>query len=239
MSTAAPAGEKQLFLDRIYGRIARRYDVLNFVQSLGWDAAIRRGAARHLDRGVILDVGAGSGALARAALRAGAAKVICLDRNAPMFGVARRKLAAEERAGRVRFVYGDLRRLPFRAASFDGVGSAFVYRNLPADPATDGELARVVKPGGALAVADVFAPPRGWWGTLARWYINAIVPWLGALITGYAPAHAYFAASVRACFSARDFAARLGAAGFGAVTEEPYLGGVAYVVAARAASCGK
>lgn len=235
MSTSAPLPADQRFLDDIYGRIARRYDLLNHVQSFGLATFVRRTAARIIAAGVVLDVGAGSGDLARACLRAGARRVICLDRNEGMFREARRKLRDQRTAGKVFFVIGDVRRLPFKDGVFDGAGSAFVFRNLPAEPGMLGEIGRTLRRGAPVAVVDMFAPPGGLWGLLYRVYLKVGFPFWGRIVVGHAPAYSYLKTSVLKCFTAESFAGRLRDAGFIRVGIKPCLGGVTPVVTGRRA----
>jgi demethylmenaquinone methyltransferase/2-methoxy-6-polyprenyl-1,4-benzoquinol methylase len=233
MSTFARASVKQDFLDNLYGRIASRYDLVNYVQSLGLVGLMRRDAAAFVGRGVVLDAGAGSGDLAAACLGSGASRVVCLDRSPEMFAVARAKLASYERAGRVRFVLGDVTRLPFRDGAFDNVGSAFVFRNIPSVDAAVGEVRRVLKARGRVAVADVFAPPKGLIGALYKIYLNVMVPLWGRLIARDGLAYRYLSASIRNCFSGEEFAGRLAAAGFADARAEAKFFGVAHVVKGR------
>jgi SAM-dependent methyltransferase len=97
----------------------------------------------------VLDVGAGTGAATRAALAAGAVRVVALDAAIGMLahGAARRPPA----------VVGDARALPFAAASFDVAVSAFSLNHL-VDPTTGlREMARVTRSGGALVAATYAA----------------------------------------------------------------------------------
>lgn len=217
----------------MYGRIARRYDLVNFVQSLGLVGPMRRDAAAFVASGVVLDAGAGSGGLAAACLAAGASRVVCLDRSPEMFAVARAKLASRERAGWVRFVLGDVARMPFRDGAFDSVGSAFVFRNIPSTDAAAAEVRRVLKAGGRVAVADVFAPPKGLTGALYGIYLNVMLPLWGRILARDAPAYRYLSASIQNCFSGEEFAGRLAAAGFADVRAEAKFFGVAHVVKGR------
>jgi demethylmenaquinone methyltransferase/2-methoxy-6-polyprenyl-1,4-benzoquinol methylase len=234
MSTFARATVSQEFLDDLYGRIARRYDLVNVVQSFGLVGIVRRAAARYVARGLVLDAGAGSGLFAAACLGAGASRVVCLDRSAEMFAVARAKLAAYEKAGRVRFVLGDVTRLPFADGAFENAGSAFVFRNISGVDVAAAEMRRVVKAGGRLAVADVFAPPRGVLGYLYKIYLNAMVPLWGRLLARDGAAYRYLATSIQRCFSAEELARLMAGAGFADVARNPKFWGIAYVVRARA-----
>ena len=233
MSTFTGVAVSQGFLDDLYGRIARRYDVVNWVQSLGMVGFVRRATARRVAHGVVLDAGAGSGDLAAACLAAGASAVVCLDRSPEMYAVAREKLAAHEEAGRVRFVLGDVKRLPFRDGAFDNAGSAFLFRNIPGAAEAFAEVRRVMKTGGRFAIVDVMAPPRGLYGALYKLYLNVMVPLWGWLFARDRAAYRYLAASIQKCFSADELAARLADAGFAGVGIDNKFGGVTPIVEGR------
>jgi demethylmenaquinone methyltransferase/2-methoxy-6-polyprenyl-1,4-benzoquinol methylase len=230
MSTSTRRGVSQKFLDDLYGRIARRYDAVNLLLSLGMVGRVRRDAAAFIGRGLVLDAGAGSGGLAAACLAAGASRVVCLDRSPEMFAVARARLAAHERAGRLTFVLGDAARLPFRDGVFDNVGSAFLFRNVPALEPAAAEMRRVAKSGGRVAVVDVFAPPKGLAGALYDVYLDVVVPLWGKLVARDGPAYRYLSASIKNCFTGEEFARVLAAAGFADARANPKFCGAAYVV---------
>ena len=152
----------------VFSRIARRYDAVNRVLSLGRDGAWRRSAIAHLPPGRVLDLGAGTGAANR---EFGVRRVVALDPVAPMLALnpQRRRVAG----------YGE--HLPFAAASFDGVFSAFVFRNLDSIPATLAEIHRVLRPGGAAAIVDLSRPLKAWQRGLHRAGTAVVLPVVGAL----------------------------------------------------------
>jgi demethylmenaquinone methyltransferase/2-methoxy-6-polyprenyl-1,4-benzoquinol methylase len=152
----------------VFSRIARRYDAVNRILSLGRDRAWRRSAIAHLPPGRVLDLGAGTGAANR---ELGTRQVVALDPSAPM-------LALNPEGCRVAG-YGE--RLPFADASFDGVFSAFVFRNLDSVPATLAEIQRVLRPGGAAAVVDLSRPLAAWQRALHRLGTAAVLPLVGIL----------------------------------------------------------
>ncbi|MEX0825861.1 MAG: class I SAM-dependent methyltransferase [Acidimicrobiia bacterium] len=129
----------------IFSRIARRYDRLNRVLSLGKDDDWRRTAIAHLPPGRVLDLGAGTGA-ANPDLRD--RQIIALDPAPEMLGLNPTELR----------VVGKGEALPFPDGSFDGVFSAYVFRNLDSVPATLEEIARVLRPGGVAAIVDLGRP---------------------------------------------------------------------------------
>lgn len=150
----------------VFSRIARRYDRLNRVLSLGRDGAWRRSAIAHLPPGRVLDLGAGTGA---ANPEFGSRQVVALDPSLEMLALN----------GALR-VAGVGERLPFRDGTFDGVFSAFVLRNLDSIPTTLAEVQRVLRPGGVAAVVDLSRPLRSWQRVVHRMGTAVVLPAIGA-----------------------------------------------------------
>jgi SAM-dependent methyltransferase len=153
----------------------------------------------------VLDVGAGTGAGTRAALAAGAAGVVAVD---TAFG-----MLAYDAVGRPPAVVGDALALPIATGAFDAAVAAFSLNHLTAPAAGLREMARVIRPGGALlaaayatdddhpvkAAVEAALSDRGW----------APEPWYVALRTQAAPRLA----------TAHDCAAAADAAGLDAEVE--------------------
>ncbi|HVR33276.1 MAG TPA: class I SAM-dependent methyltransferase [Acidimicrobiia bacterium] len=133
--------------DPIFTRIARRYDLINRILSFGQDQNWRRRAVRFLPEGIALDLGSGTGA---AAPIFGDRRVLALDPVHEMLSLA----PISERVVAV----GES--LPFADESIDAVFSAYVFRNLTSVQDTLGEIARVLRPGGRVAIVDL-GRPRG------------------------------------------------------------------------------
>ncbi len=123
----------------------------------------------------LLDLGCGGGRHAFEAVRRGA-QVVALDAGAEELTAVRAVLAAMAEAGELdgagdaRALQGDARRLPFPDASFDRVIAAEVLEHIPEDTTAMAELARVLRPGGILAVTvPRFGPEAVNWA-LSRQY---------------------------------------------------------------------
>ncbi|GIU92789.1 MAG: demethylmenaquinone methyltransferase [Acidimicrobiia bacterium] len=155
---------------RVFARIARRYDLVNRVLSLGREQAWRRAVAEHLPDGRILDLGAGTGAAAGLL----GDRLVALDPQPEMLALCR----APAR------VVGVGEALPFADASFDGVFSAFVFRNLESVDATLEEIRRVLRPGGRAGIVDLTRPARPTAARIHRWGTAVVLPLAGLVVGG-------------------------------------------------------
>ncbi len=153
-----------------FSRIARRYDLVNSLLSLGQEQNWRRRAAAHLPPGRVLDLGSGTGA---AAPIFGVRQTVALDPEPAM-------LARNPLQWRV-VGYGEA--LPFAAASFTGVFSAYVFRNLESVDATLSEINRVLVPGGRAVVVDLTRPRHAGAAALHRTATAALLP-LAGMVAG-------------------------------------------------------
>lgn len=211
----------------LFATIARRYDVLNDLQSLGLHRVWKRRLVRLARLGPgqqALDVCCGTGDVAFALAQTGAA-VVGLDFSPEMLAVAAQRL--ERRAARgdggqrsarcsdptltargcppntapvpgpVQFVQGDALKLPFPDGAFDAVTIAYGLRNLADLEAGVAELCRVLRPGGRLLALDFGKPSNPLWRTLYFAYLRLAVPVFGWWFAGSADAYAYIPESLR------------------------------------------
>jgi len=239
----AGAGKAQ-YVRRMFGAVARRYDLLNHLLSAGLDVGWRRRAAEvacpdaatAAAGPLVVDVCCGTGDLAAAVLaQAPAARVVACDFCRPMLERARRKFDRRGLSGRATVVEADALALPLADAAADAATCAFGLRNL-IDPARGlAEMVRVVRPGGRVVVLEFHQPQaRGLVGRLFGLYFRRILPRLGAWVArdrhgGYA----YLVASIDAFGPPRQTAAAMEDAGLADVVARPLAGGIASVFAGR------
>jgi demethylmenaquinone methyltransferase/2-methoxy-6-polyprenyl-1,4-benzoquinol methylase len=211
----------------MFDRIAPVYDVMNRVMTAGLDRRWRRLAVKQVvwpgDR--VLDACCGTGDLAVEAERQGG-RVVGLDFSEPMLERARRK------SGAIEWVRGDALALPFADGEFDAATVGFGVRNLADLGGGLRELARVLRPGGKLAVLEI-TRPHGTLKPFFRLWFDVLVPLAGHVLPG-GQAYTYLPASVRRFPGPEDLSALLVRAGFEDVRFQLLGGGiVALHVAAR------
>ena len=212
--TLAPENVRGMF-----DRIAPIYDVMNRVMTVGLDRRWRKLAVTEVvwpgDR--VLDACCGTGDLAVEAERRGG-RVVGLDFSERMLERARKKSVAIE------WVQGDALALPFGDREFDAATVGFGVRNLADLEGGLRELARVLKPGGRVAVLEI-TRPRGILKPFFRLWFDGVVPVLGKVLPG-GEAYTYLPASVRRFPGPDDLSALFESAGFESVRYRLLGGGI-------------
>ena len=193
--------DKANYVARMFDRIAQRYDRLNAVMSLGMHHYWRRQLAKMASRdiyGEALDIATGTGDSAIALLKqTDVTRVIGLDFSPGMLGFAREKIKRKDLAVTLDLIEGDALSLPFGNNIFSCVTIAWGLRNLADYSAGLREMARVVKPGGRVAILDMtpLGVPKLLRGPF-RWYFHRVTPLLGRWLAKEREAYAYLPVSV-------------------------------------------
>jgi demethylmenaquinone methyltransferase / 2-methoxy-6-polyprenyl-1,4-benzoquinol methylase len=216
---AAPAAQRTAKgVQRMFDRVAPRYDLANTVFSLGQDKAWRQAAAKATRLGpgeVAVDVACGTGALTRE-LEATGALVMGMDFSQEML----------KRAGEGRFVAADALQLPLPDASVDVVTIAFGLRNLPEPGQGLLEFRRVLRPGGRLVVCEFSQPVVPVFREVYRRYLTRLMPVAARRLTSDPEAYQYLARSIGAWPDQPGLARWLQEAGFGEVAWRHLTGGI-------------
>ena len=185
----------------LFARIARRYDLLNDLQSFGLHRSWKRRVADLA--GVApgaqaLDVCCGTGDIAFALARRGA-DVTGLDFSPQMLAVAaaRQPQPLKPGTGNPKFIQGDALKLPFADRSFDMVTMGYGLRNLASWQGGLEEMHRVARRGARLIVLDFGKPANPLWRAGYFAHLKMSVPLIGLLFCGDASAYAYILESLK------------------------------------------
>ena len=147
----------------LFAPLGPTYERWGAALSFGQDPRWRRFLVDRTEAGArdtVLDVATGTAAVARALVRRRGCNVVGIDQSAEMLEEARRRIAAAGAADRIELVEGDAQSLPFEDARFDALTVTYLLRYVDDPAAQLRELARVVRPGGTLAMLE-FGVPQG------------------------------------------------------------------------------
>jgi len=153
--------------------------------------------------------------------------VVGVDLSAEMLRFGREKLDRRGLTPRVTLQHADAETLPFAEGDFDAALVAFGVRNFEDLDAGLQEIARVLRPGGALVVLEFSHPRQAPIKQLYRFYSRHILPRIGGAISQNNGAYQYLPESVAAFPDGPDFLARMEAAGYRDLLWQPLTFGVA------------
>jgi len=204
--------EKARYVRRMFDAIARRYDLMNRLMTLGRDQSWRhrtiRRAAISKD-GRVLDIATGTADLAIAALDANPRKVVAADFSLQMLDLANRKLRARDLDSEIVLAAADGLCLPFTDNFFDAVITAFSLRNVGNLDLFLSEMLRVTRPGGRVVCLEITQPRLPGFRKLFAWYFGKVVPKIGALISDDSQAYSYLPHSVSIFISPEELRERM------------------------------
>lgn len=237
--TVEPAPDKSpARIAGMFDAIAPRYDLLNHLLSAGIDRRWRAAAIRSLQltgRETLLDICCGTADVALEARRTrpAAACVVGVDFSGAMLALGLRKVLAAGESGRVTLLRGDAMRLPAADRSVDAATIAFGIRNVQRPEAACAEIARVLRPGGRLAILEFGVPRIPGIKPVYLWYFTHVLPRIGRAISGHGAAYSYLPASVGTFAPPAEFVETLRRAGFSDVRADPLTFGIVYLYTAR------
>ena len=223
--TTQPARVRKMF-----GCIARRYDLANHLLSCGIDFYWRRRAAEIVAGWRphrIADLATGTGDLALALQKKMPdAEIVGVDFLPEMLDLARRK-------GVRQIVLADAMNLPFGDASFDCVTIGFGLRNLENWAAALVEMSRVLKTNGHLLVLEFSVPTTPILRAIYRFYLHRCLPLFGSFLTGTKTAYDYLGDSIEEFPSGGAMCELMAENGFTHQTFEPLTGGIVTIYTAE------
>jgi demethylmenaquinone methyltransferase/2-methoxy-6-polyprenyl-1,4-benzoquinol methylase len=224
--------EKKALVRGVFDGVARRYDLMNDLMSLGvhrlWKRAfLAQLAPRPSMR--LLDLAGGTGDIAFGALERGAGFVVLSDINAAMLSVAQDRAMERALAGRLSLLCADAERLPLPERSVNAVTIAFGLRNCTDIPAVLAEAHRVLAPGGKFLCLEFSRVTVAPLAPLYDAYSFRVLPALGRTVARDEEAYRYLAESIRRFPPQEELAALMRRAGFARVSWRDLSGGIAAI----------
>ena len=220
-----PEGEEKVRAVRaMFDTIAPRYDLVNRIMTFRMDVGWRRRAIRALDlgsRSVVVDLACGTGDMCIDLVDAGH-RPIGVDLSFGMLAAARTDAP---------LVHGDALHLPFPDGAVDGVTCGFALRNFVSLPPMLAELARILRPGGRIALLDVAEPPNPVMRLGHSVYFGRVVPLIGGLLSDKA-AYRYLPKSVAYLPEPRELLGMVADAGFDGAERTLLSGGISQLYTA-------
>ncbi len=223
---------------RMFDGIARRYDRLNAILSLGRHGAWRRRLVSRLPEGTIdgvLDLATGTAdvLLEVARARPDAGRLVGVDLSEAMLSVGRRKLRRLGLEARILLRHGDAAAIPFADASFDAVTMAFGIRNVPDPVCVLMEMFRVLRPGGRALILEFALPENGSWRAVVRGYLRVMLPVGGRVFSRDPEAYRYLLRSIETFPRPRRFRRMIRQTGFVSVDSTDVFAGLVTLFTAR------
>lgn len=185
---------------RLFAPLGPTYDRYSALLSFGQDPRWRRFLVARVDAGpgdTVLDVATGTGLVARELVRQKGCAVVGLDQSPEMLAAARERTRGLD----VTLVEGRAEELPFADAEFDALTFTYLLRYVDDPAATLRELARVVRPGGTIAMLE-FGLPRRAWRPLWELWVRVGLPLAGGLISpGWREVGRFLGPSIRGFYA--------------------------------------
>jgi demethylmenaquinone methyltransferase/2-methoxy-6-polyprenyl-1,4-benzoquinol methylase len=229
-----PLGEKQGRVDAVFHSVARRYDLMNDLMSLGLHRVWKEALVTAVDppKGerpfALLDLAGGTGDVAFRVAKAGGpgTRVTVCDINADMLTVGAERALDQGLDDRVDFEQGNAEALHYRDRSFDCVTIAFGIRNVPRIDAALAEAHRVLRHGGRFLCLEFSSVDVPGLDLLYELYSFQVIPRIGEVVARDREAYRYLVESIRKFPKPRAFAEMIERAGFRRVRFTPMTGGV-------------
>jgi demethylmenaquinone methyltransferase/2-methoxy-6-polyprenyl-1,4-benzoquinol methylase len=213
----------------MFDGVAKRYDLVNDLLSLGQTKSWRRATTKIIAPrpGMkILDLAAGTGSSSEPLAAAGA-DVIPADFSEGMLAAGRKARP------HLPFTKADALNLPFKDGEFDLVTISFGLRNTQNTEKALAEMLRVTKPGGEIVICEFSSPTLAPFRTIYTNYLMRALPAIASKTSSNPDAYIYLAESIRAWPNQVALAAKIKAAGWVDVTWKNLTGGVVAVHKAR------
>jgi demethylmenaquinone methyltransferase/2-methoxy-6-polyprenyl-1,4-benzoquinol methylase len=197
----APSSEPNRAARELFAPLAGTYDRYARILSFGQDPRWRSFLASRIEAGpgdTVLDVACGTAAVAIEVARLRGCRVVGIDQSAEMLAEGRSRVERAGLTARIELREGRAEALPFENAAFAGLTFTYLLRYVEDPAATVRELARVVRPGGRVAMLEFAVPPRALPRAAWESWVRAGLPLAGRAVSpGWGEVGGFLGPSIR------------------------------------------
>lgn len=225
-------GAKKPMVRAVFDSVAKRYDLMNDLMSLGIHRAWKRVFTTTLDPrpgATLLDLAGGTGDISFAWLTAGGGPVLLSDINFSMLSVGRDRALERGFATDVALLVADAERLPLPDRCVDRVSIAFGLRNCTDKDAVLREARRVLRPGGRFLCLEFSRVQVAALAPVYEAWSFKVLPRLGRMVAQDEASYRYLAESIRMFPDQDALAGMMRRAGFARVSVQNLSGGIAAI----------
>ena len=207
---------KKQQIQNMFNNIARSYDILNLIISLGIDKYWRKKTikALHNQPKTLLDIATGTADLAIVASKYTKAKITAIDISEEMLNIGQQKINHEKLNNRINLTNADCENLPFNNESFEAATVGFGVRNFQSMQKGLQEINRVLTKNGSLVILEPSKPRIYILRKIHNLYLKYFLPLMGKLIAKDIKAYTYLTNSIEAFPTREKFCKEIRKAGF-------------------------
>lgn len=231
--------EEPKTIQRMFNRIARRYELGNAVISLGthkiWNRALIKAIYEKENPAILLDLCAGTGDIALPYLKKKKSPTTAylLDFSKEMLLQAKEKSGKISQIHNIHFLEADAANIPLADSSVSCVTVAYGVRNIKDRVKAFQETYRVMQSGGSFGILELTRPKYRIFRFLHRLYLKTALPTLGRLILQDKDAYRYLSSSIEQFMEPKELVKELASCGFTSIETRPLFAGVATLITAR------
>ncbi len=228
-------------VDKLFNRIAGRYDFLNHFLSFGIDKLWRKKLLKLINREnpqSVVDIATGTGDMLVLLHKSGVKNIHGIDPSNLMLQQAKKKINKRQISKKIKLHTGYAENLPFSNDTFDVASIVFGLRNFENAEASLSEIRRILHParlksmerqGYSIFILEFDMPQKKLIRYLYLFYLNRIIPFFGKLFSGDKTAYTYLAKSIQNFSENTDVNVLLKQSGFSDVNSIPLLYGIARI----------
>ncbi len=220
-------------IDKLFDRIAKRYDLLNRLLSFRQDVVWRKKLGHYLPQKKdirLLDLATGTAdiLITLTKTRPEISMAMGMDFSKKMLQLAKYK-AGFQKQSKYHFSLADAQRIPLPACSIDAITMGFGIRNVKEPAHCLSEGLRILKPGGRFLILEFSLPASALVRALYLFYFRAVLPHIGGLISGEPHAYRYLNQTVETFPYGKSFCNLMQKTGFSNITCIPMTFGIATI----------